>query len=485
MRALQGEISQVVVDKVVVDGFSGTESIVAFVTPFADSALSKSSKTDQVLRKEMVDRLQDTVPLWMIPNNVISISAMPKTATGKLDRRSLKNCVPESVDLKSSRAAGAESDTITRSSTNKVKQSKAAKSNFTFLMSIWCRILRIDTETIDGGSSWSEAGGDSLTAMMFVREARKAGYQLSSDKLMSDMSLIELCNMFRRRDDTVSQSIATPDDRTPGCDSHVPLTDFQHFYLSRSQHLGKDQLYKYDITFRGEFDLIVSRAVYLKPDPHRKVTATMSTLVQAAWSIVLSTMSGGDDVMFLCLVHGRDENVANSDQIIGCCVAECPLGIQLEKTMSIADLTELIQKQAMSSTSHAHLGSNTISTRCTDWPSKERIYHHSSFVLHQTVIAKDHIVVGDTGYIDVGEPEVEHKLTYDFDLATSSTGLGDLSLTLRCLSHVYTMQEAEATADAFSMILRMLVAGNGNVGDLKQQLTTLPSLPRMEANPAQ
>jgi hypothetical protein len=257
---LQGEISQVVVDKVVVDESSGTESIVDFVTPFADSDLSKSSKTDQVLRKEMVDRLQNTVPLWMIPKNVISISAMPKTATGKLDRRSLKNCVPESVDLKSSRAAGAESDTITRSSTNKVKQSKAAKSNFTFLMPIWCRILRIDTEIIDGGSSWSEAGGDSLTAMMFVREARKAGYQLSSDKLMSDMSLIELCNMFRRRDDTVSQSVATPDDRTPGCDSHVPLTDFQHFYLSRSQHLGKDQLYKYDITFRGEFDLAILQA---------------------------------------------------------------------------------------------------------------------------------------------------------------------------------------------------------------------------------
>jgi hypothetical protein len=292
---LQGEISQVVVDKVVVDESSGTESIVDFVTPFADSDLSKSSKTDQVLRKEMVDRLQNTVPLWMIPKNVISISAMPKTATGKLDRRSLKNCVPESVDLKSSRAAGAESDTITRSSTNKVKQSKAAKSNFTFLMPIWCRILRIDTEIIDGGSSWSEAGGDSLTAMMFVREARKAGYQLSSDKLMSDMSLIELCNMFRRRDDTVSQSIATPDDRTPGCDSHVPLTDFQHFYLSRLQYLGKDQLYKYDITFRGEFDLAI-------------LQAALCQWVQDIEALRLTFSSSGQELLeqSLIRVHSRD-----------------------------------------------------------------------------------------------------------------------------------------------------------------------------------
>jgi hypothetical protein len=227
-------------------------------------------------------------------------------------------------------------------------------------------------------------------------------------------------------------------------------------------------------------EYIVSRAVYLGSNPHRKVTTTMSTLVQAVWS----AMSGRDDILFLYLVHGRDENVANSDQIIGCCVAECPLRVRLETRMTIANLTGLVQKQAMSSTSRAHVGSNTISTRCTDWPSKERIYHHSSFVLHQTVIAKDHIVVGDTGYINVGEPIVEHKLTYDFDLAKIPSGPGELSFTLRCLSHIYSLQEAEATADAFSMTLRMLVAGNGNVGNLKQQLATLPSLPRMEAKSA-
>jgi hypothetical protein len=180
-------------------------------------------------------------------------------------------------------------------------------------------------------------------------------------------------------------------------------------------------------------------------------------------------------------VHGRDENVAKSDRIIGCCVAECPLRVQLDKSMSITDLTGLVQKQAMSSTSHAHLGSNTIATHCTDWPSKERVYHHSSFVLHQTVIAKEHIVVGDTRYIDVGEPEVEHKLTYDFDLAKSSSGPRELSFTLRCLRYVYTATEAEATADAFPTTLITLAAGHGNVGNLQQQLAILAAVPRMEA----
>lgn len=226
---------------------------------------------------------------------------------------------------------------------------------------------------------------------------------------------------------------------------------------------------------------LVSRAVYLEQDGQRKTTATISTLVQAAWSIVLSVMSGRDDVLFLYLVHGRDENVANSDQIIGCCVAECPLRVQLDENMSIASLTALVQKQAMSSTPHANLDSNSIASHCTDWPSKERVYHHSSFVLHQTVVAKGHVVVGDRGYIDVGEPAVEHKLTYDFDLASSSSGPGELSFKLRCLRQVYTAQEAEATADAFSVALRMLTAQTGKVGDLQQQLASLPFLPSMEA----
>ena len=649
MKALQGEISQVVVDKLVDDEVSGAESIVAFVTPSAAADTSDNERTDQTLHKEMFRRLQSSVPLWMIPKGVISISAMPRTATGKLDRRSVKNCIPGPVDSKLSHVAV---DSATQSPSDLTWPSKIAESNFNILQPIWSKILKTDMEKVDIGSSWIDAGGDSLSAMMFVREVKSAGYQLSSAELMSNTSLFDLCKTLQLQENTVTHVECTIDDLDQGLDGHSPVTDFQHFYLSRSLHKGQDQLYKYNIAFRGEFDLarlqralcqwlqgiealrlsfsrtggqhltqsvtaqnkiceyalrrhqgdvdaitamsashdfiahpvlvaltqpsvsenvpidlvihihhgifdgvswnlllddlvsayqsgslrtrpsflsylrnrliqrppesvdywrdllqdsspttlrmdpkssfcdaecasnpehVISRAVYLEQDSQRKSVATMSTLVQTAWSIVLSAMSGRDDVLFLYLVHGRDENVAASDQIIGCCVAECPLRVQLDKNMSIADLQGLVQKQAMSSTPHAHLGSKTIGSRCTDWSSKEELYHHSSFVLHQTVVAKDHIAVGDTGYIDVGEPEVEHKLTYDFDLASSSSGPGELCFKLRCLCEVYTAQEANATANAFSLALRMLVAGNGKVGELQQRVASIQSLPSVKA----
>jgi aryl carrier-like protein len=449
----------------------------------------------------------------MIPKEVITISAMPRTAPGKLDRRSVKDCAPDITDRKSSH--GTVVDTTAQTSDSIAWPSPTTESNFDIIEPIWAKILRLESGRIDTESSWTDAGGDSLSAMMFVREARTVGYHLSSAELMSGMSLMELCDMVRQSDDNVAQPECTSGDMDHGSDGNSPATDFQRFYLSRSQSLGNDQLYKYDIVFRGGFDLtrleealnqwfqgtealrlsfssaggehiiqlvidkhstdwecrlrrhedddqltamsgghdlikhpvlvslcqprgsgtetvrlairihhgifdglswnlllddlvsayqhgrlptrpsflgylqnrllqqllesleywqqllrdstptilrlspkssfygaacasssehIISRAVDLEPDSRRKSTATMSTLVQAAWSIVLSAISGRNDVLFLYLVHGRDENVANSDQVIGCCVAECPLRIQLDKSMSIADLTGLVQK---------------------------------------------------------------------------------------------------------------------------------------------
>ena len=252
MKALQGEIIQVVVDNLVDNEASGAESIVAFVTPSVAADASDNEKTDQALRKEMFSRLQDSVPIWMIPTDVISISAMPRTATGKLDRRSVENCVPSTIDTELSHSAV---DSATQSPSNVAWCSEIAESNFNLLQPIWCKILKTKAVRVDIGSSWTDAGGDSLSAMMFVREARNVGFRLSSAELMSNTSLLNLCKTVRLQEDTVPHSERTPDHFNQGLDEHSPLTDFQRFYLSRSLSKGQDQLCKHNIRFRGNFDL--------------------------------------------------------------------------------------------------------------------------------------------------------------------------------------------------------------------------------------
>jgi hypothetical protein len=105
------------------------------------------------------------------------------------------------------------------------------------------------------------------------------------------------------------------------------------------------------------------------------------------------------------------------------------------------------------------------------------VYQHSSYVQHQTVSMHEHFPVSDIGYVDVSEPEVEHKLRYDFDLLTTSMGPRELRLELRCPGEVYSAGEAEAVAEAFATALRMVIAEEGSVGWLRERVRGVVGLP--------
>jgi predicted deacylase len=101
-------------------------------------------------------------------------------------------------------------------------------------------------------------------------------------------------------------------------------------------------------------------------------------------------------------------------------------------------------------------------------------------VLHQTVTTHEHLPISDIGYVDVSEPDVEHKLVYDFDLHTTSTGPRELCFELKCPQQVYSAVEAEAVAEAFALALRMLIAEEGSVGCLRRRVSDVPGLPVVE-----
>lgn len=223
----------------------------------------------------------------------------------------------------------------------------------------------------------------------------------------------------------------------------------------------------------------VSRIVYLQPSDERRAF-NMSTVVHCAWSMVLGAISGKTDVMFLTLMHGRDEDVERSEDIIGCCVSECPVRIHCSDDMRFSDFIDHVQRQIISSSNHAHLGANTIASKCTEWPLKDDWYQHSSFVLHQNVLTKEHMPVGDLGYLHVEHTDVLRVQMYDFDLYTKSADAGELSFELTYLAQLYSAKEANAVADAFTTAVRACVTGEGTAGSLRKNMAGLRSLPRLQ-----
>ncbi|EGP82833.1 uncharacterized protein MYCGRDRAFT_96900 [Zymoseptoria tritici IPO323] len=221
----------------------------------------------------------------------------------------------------------------------------------------------------------------------------------------------------------------------------------------------------------------ISRTIYLQRPADSPYKASMSSVVQSAWSLVLSVLSQRTDVMSLCLMHGRDEEMLGSDSIVGPCVSEIPLRIQLRDSMNSTDLVDLVQRQMWESAPHAHLGSSTIAAKCTDWPELKNRYQHSSFVQHQGVIIPYSMPIADEGHLQIAEPEVEHALTYDFDLLTKSAHPNELYLSLRCLQDSYTSGEARTVADAFVAAVRTLVGGSMSVNEMLARISSIPSLP--------
>jgi amino acid adenylation domain-containing protein len=658
LKAFHNEIGQVIVDKISYLDQSDAAKLVAFValledrdTPICSIGNQARYTLEKELRDEMVKRLQEHVPMWMIPTAVIVVSKMPRTATGKLDRRTLRedyiaSLHPTEKNVQPSTKSDGQVETTCE------RLGETSQTNLEVLKRLWSRILKVEEDDLSPESRWINVGGDSLAALILVKNATNLGFSFKSVDIMSGMPLIDLCQHRLDPNDLLQTSLQPVLESGEDTNNRrYPTSDFQREYLARTTKLSKDLLYRYIFTFRGTFvpqrlrealkvwiqntealrltfsyssqgdmlqsviseheeiwklrlygndtdkqlelrssnwdflkhpvlisvqtnevvgsetikmglhihhsifdgmsfnhllhdlvsiylgnhvptrpsfvaylrlltqstnssdsirywktllygstptilrtipgsgivashntqkhDRMIKRDLHLPLGLHGTKKVSMSTLVQSAWSIVLGVISQRADVVFLYLLHGRDEKITNSDLIIGCCVTECPLRVQLDDAMSCEELMVVVQEQVLQAAPHAYLGSNTIAARCTDWPSRERWYQHSSYVQHQTISTNEHIPVEDIGYIDVSEPDIEHKLVYDFDLLTRSTNSRELYLELRCPGQTYTHVEAHATADAFARTLRMLIEGEGSLGHLRQRVKDVPSLPVM------
>ncbi|KAL1846300.1 NRPS protein [Paecilomyces lecythidis] len=111
-------------------------------------------------------RLETVLPHYMIPSVFVPIQALPLTASGKTHRKKLREIGSamsrKELELLRTRAQ-------MRPPTTLVEKR---------LQEIWSQILKIDMATIGIDHSFFSLGGDSITAMKVVGEARKFGINL-------------------------------------------------------------------------------------------------------------------------------------------------------------------------------------------------------------------------------------------------------------------------------------------------------------------
>jgi amino acid adenylation domain-containing protein len=151
--------------------------------------------------EEIVDRLADNVPAYMIPSVIITMPSIPRSASGKTDRKQLRE-----IGTKMAREAA----TILSGTTGEGKKKRQpVTEREEQLQDLWAQVLGPKAPaTIGLDDSFIRLGGDSITAMKLVSLARKAGVALTVAQVFRHPRLEEQARNAIRLDKDEGELIA-------------------------------------------------------------------------------------------------------------------------------------------------------------------------------------------------------------------------------------------------------------------------------------
>ena len=93
---------------------------------------------------------------------------------------------------------------------------------------------------------------------------------------------------------------------------------------------------------------------------------TVSTLIRAAWALILSTYTASEDVIFGQTLSGRDISVPGITDVIGPTLTTVPTRICVDRTVTVSQYLQAVQKITADTIPHQHAGLQHIKRLGTD-----------------------------------------------------------------------------------------------------------------------
>lgn len=198
------------------------------------------------------DQLAELLPRHMIPTSFFVVDALPRSATGKTDRKQLKKIgslfsVTQLVELRN-----------TSEGCNKRMPSTETE---VILRNIIARTLNIDPSVIGLDDSFYRLGGDSITSMQVSSSARNKGIDISTTQILRQKTIAHIL-VTSGPSTEYGQTTVKHVDVAPG--QAFPLTPVQRLYLDLQKDVPLDQI-------------VFDQYFWLKPRSH----VAYPTLVQA------------------------------------------------------------------------------------------------------------------------------------------------------------------------------------------------------------
>ncbi|KAJ6167355.1 hypothetical protein N7497_000198 [Penicillium chrysogenum] len=159
-------------------------------------------------------------------------------------------------------------------------------------------------------------------------------------------------------------------------DDNTEAFSFWSNYLQNTPALALDPLGITDIPLSTKNDTSARREINyptLLPD------TTVSTLVKAAFSWVLSVHVATSDIVLGQVVHGRGAPLPDVDKALGPCINLLPVRININPEWTVEDLVRYVQNQQLETFPYDYVSFENIVERCTNWPASSKLgclVHH-------------------------------------------------------------------------------------------------------------
>lgn len=127
--------------------------------------------------------------------------------------------------------------------------------------------------------------------------------------------------------------------------------------------------------------------------PYSLEGVTFATLLKAAWSFTLVSLTGENDVVFGNVISGRNEGTVEMEEIVGPCLNVIPVRAAMAPGLKVIDLLHTVQDQQVANMPFETLSFRKIIRDCTNWPSWT---YYSSVLQHQNIDDRPQIFLGDS-----------------------------------------------------------------------------------------
>ena len=189
-------IAQVVAEVLAPQG-SDNPTLVAFLGVETNANATSEDDLKAMVQRTTIgleEKLVEALPTYMIPSAYIPLTSLPVTATGKTDRRRLREIggslsLEQLAELNPSRGERRQPNTLSERT----------------LQSLWASVLGIQIESISANDSFLRIGGDSIAAMRLVGAAREQGMLLTVAGIFKSPHLSEMAS-------TITEAASDADD---------------------------------------------------------------------------------------------------------------------------------------------------------------------------------------------------------------------------------------------------------------------------------